>query len=276
MQGQWLLVLDHYLPIPLFHILKSIERGHMSEGRLSDMGSQEAIFTKGLQILPHMQITPQHVNLPETTEISGGIGYHPVATESDRLSANTGLDDYDTLFKARHGRGALDPAPVTSKEVVSTSTGVIAPAPSSAGMIVNPRTEIGPTFSNGSLHPNQRECIPMGTDLSEVEHKVESPSSGHIIKEGAAIFTNMTETMLTALDQQMAMSSDTQKLEGLLSGNIVPARQLIGDNQMEKTQGRTQITSDPKERYPHLYLPLAENYRISDRFCGYSRQFVHR
>ena len=45
----------------------------------------------------------------------------------------------------------------------------------------------------------------------------------------------MTETMLTALDQQMAMSSDTQKPEGLLSGNNMTARQLIGDNQMEKT-----------------------------------------
>ena len=120
------------------------------------------------------------MNLQETTEIPGGIGYHPVLTESDRLSTYTGLDDYDTLFEARHGRGALDPAPVTSREVVSTSSGVITPAPSSAGMIVNPRTEVRPTFNNGSLHPNQRECIPVGTDLSEVEHR-ESPSSGHII-----------------------------------------------------------------------------------------------
>ena len=39
---------------------------------------------------------------------------------------------------------------------------------------------------------------------------------------------------------------------------------------MEETQGRTQITSDPKERYPDLFLPVAENNRISDQFCGYS------
>ena len=39
---------------------------------------------------------------------------------------------------------------------------------------------------------------------------------------------------------------------------------------MEKTQGRTQITSDPKETYPDLFLPVAENHRISDRFCVYS------
>ena len=56
------------------------------------------------------------MNLQETTAIPGGIGYHPVATESDGLSAYTGLDDYDTLFEARHGRGALDYVPRKSKE----------------------------------------------------------------------------------------------------------------------------------------------------------------
>ena len=39
---------------------------------------------------------------------------------------------------------------------------------------------------------------------------------------------------------------------------------------MEETWGRTQITSDSKEMYPDLFPPVAENHRISDRFCGYS------
>ena len=39
---------------------------------------------------------------------------------------------------------------------------------------------------------------------------------------------------------------------------------------MEETQSRTQITSDPKETYPDLFLPVAEYHRISDQFCGYS------
>ena len=38
---------------------------------------------------------------------------------------------------------------------------------------------------------------------------------------------------------------------------------------MEETQGRTQITSDPKEMYLHLFLPVAENHRISDQLCRY-------
>ena len=52
-------------------------------------------------------------------------------------------------------------------------------------------------------------------------------------------------------------------MEGSLSGNNMTARQLTGDNQMREMQGRTLITSDPKDVYPDLYLPVAENYRIS-------------
>ena len=74
-----------------------------------------------------------------------------------------------------------------------------------------------------------------------------SPSSG-IIGEGAAIFTDMTETILKALDQQMAMSSDVQKLKGLS----------IGDNQMKETQGKIQMTS---ERYHDLFLPVVGKSR---------------
>ena len=39
MQGQWLLVLDHIPTDSLVPYFQPIERGHMSEGRLSDMGS---------------------------------------------------------------------------------------------------------------------------------------------------------------------------------------------------------------------------------------------
>ena len=30
------------------------------------------------------------------------------------------------------------------------------------------------------------------------------------------------------------------------------------------------VTSDQNEEYPDLFLPVAENYRISNHFCGYS------
>ena len=53
-------------------------------------------------------------------------------------------------------------------------------------------------------HSSQREHVSMTTD--PLKHRVVSPSS-EIIGECAAIFTDMTETILNALDQQMAMSS---------------------------------------------------------------------
>ena len=170
-------------PVPCF---QPIERGHMSEGGLSD-NSQRAVFSGGIQTSSH------------TANVSlGGIKYHPLATERNTY---TGLaDDYDTLFEARDGRGALDPVPLTSREMVTTSSIGITPTTLSKGMIINPKTEVGPTFNNGPLHPNQRECVPIRTDLSIMGHRVVSPSSGHIIGEGAAIFTHMTETMLYALD----------------------------------------------------------------------------
>ena len=173
-------------PVPYF---QPIERGHMSEGGLSDIDSQGVVFLGGIQMSPHT------ANLP-----SCGIKYHPVVTESDRLSTYTGLDDYDMLFEARHGRGALDHVPRTSGEVVTTSSMGLTPTTLGAGMIVNPMIEVRPTFNNGPLHTYQREHVPRSTDPSVMGHRVVSPNSGHIIGEGAAIFTDMMETMLTTLD----------------------------------------------------------------------------
>ena len=161
-------------PVPYF---QPIERGHMSEGELSDH-SQRVVF------LGDMQMSPCAVNVS-----LGGIKYHPLATEPDTY---TGLaDDYDTLFEARHGRGALDPVPLTNREMVTTSSVETIPTTLSTGMI-NSMTEVGPTY-NGSLPSNQNKHVPVGTDLSVVEHRAVSPSSGHIIGEGATIFMDRTE-----------------------------------------------------------------------------------
>ena len=103
-----------------------------------------------------------------------------------------------------------------------------------------------------------------------IGHRVVSPvSSGHIIGEGAAVFTDMTETMLTALDQQMALSSEAQKSEGSLTDNVLTSGQIVSSSNVGEFQTRSQITHDTKDIYPDLYLPVAENYRISDQFYGY-------
>ena len=146
------------------------------------------------------------------TVLPGYIGYHPIVSEIDRVSTYTGLDDHDTLFEVRHGRGALDQAPRTSEEMIITSSAGITPTTSNAGLMVNPLDKMKPAID--IEHSSQREHVSMTTDM---KHRVVSPSS-EISGEGAAIFTDMMETILDALDQQMAMSSDAQKPEGIPIG----------------------------------------------------------
>ena len=67
-------------------------------------GSQEGVYTT-----PYADPSEHTINM-------GGTDYHSEITETDRVSAFTGLDDYDTLFAARHGREALDPVPKTGEQ----------------------------------------------------------------------------------------------------------------------------------------------------------------
>ena len=227
-------------PVPYF---QPIERGHMSEGGFSDRYSPTVISAGDIQT------SSCDGNIPLV-----GTNYPPISAEP---GIYTGLhDDYDTLFKAWHSRGALDPAPVTHCEAISAPFGGIAPT-SGKGMIVKPKSEVRST--NGSLYPNQREYIPVGTDLSKMGQQVVSPSSGHIIGEGAIVFMGMTETVLDALHQQMALSTEAQKPESSLTDDTV--------------QTRSEVMSATKDSYPDLYLPVVENYRISDKFYGYSDSF---
>ena len=87
-----------------------------------------------------------------------------------------------------------------------------------------------------------------------------SPSS-EIIGEGAAIFTDMMEMILDVLDKQVATSPGSQQPTKGLSSN---------EDQKEMVQSTEPGVSTQKEDYPDLFLPIMENYRISDHFHGYS------
>ena len=195
----------------------------------------------------------------------GGIEYHPVVSEPDRLSTYTGLDDYDTLFEARHGRGALDNMPRMSGEAIVTSSIGMTPVSSNVGMTENLMGRIKAIPDSGLLPIGQKEHVSASADPSMMGHRVVSPvSTGDIIGEGAAILTDMTETMLTALDQHMALSSKAQKPEGSLTDNVLTSGQIVGSSKVGEFQTRTQTTYDTKDIYPDLYLPVTENYKISD------------
>ena len=58
-------------PVPYF---QPIERGPMSEGTLSDLGSQEGMY-----------VPPYYMNPWEKTERPGGIYYHPNVSEIEFL-----------------------------------------------------------------------------------------------------------------------------------------------------------------------------------------------
>ena len=75
--------------------------------------------------------------------------------------------------------------------------------------------------------------------------------------------------MLTTLDQQMALSSKAQKPEGSLTDNVLTSGQIVGSSKVGEFHTRSQTTHGTKDIYPDLYLPVAENYKISDRFYGY-------
>ena len=162
-------------PIPYF---QPIERGYMYEGSCADVYAT-----------PYVDPSEHTVNI-------GGTDYHSEITATDRVSTYTGLDDYDTLFAARHGRGTLDPVPRVSKLMIAT-TSVGIPPPITGPELITPMERVMPTCD--IVHSCQREQVFLSNDAFQPH--VVSPSS-EIIGEGAAIFIDMMETILNVLDKQ--------------------------------------------------------------------------
>ena len=112
----------------------------------------------------------------------------------------------------------------------------------------------------------------------------------HILGDGAAIFMDMTKTMLAALDKQMTLPDTVQQepvgssLNNYLASVPISrqseSRQEVPD--INTSQPNTSLISmqGPKtipisstkreDNYPDLYLPVAENYRIDNKFYRYT------
>ena len=125
-------------PVPYF---QPIERDYMSEV------SQEGVYAT-----PYVDPSEHTVNI-------GGTDYHPDITKTDKVSTYTGLDDYDTLFAARHGREALDPVPRMSEQMIMTTSMGITPPTMSMGLVVNPLERVMPTHDIAHLS-QRRTCLP--------------------------------------------------------------------------------------------------------------------
>ena len=99
----------------------------------------------------------------------------------------------------------------------------------------------------------------------------------------------MTETILPALDKQMALPETVQKsvsssLNNLLASGPISSQSEIRQDMpdINASQPNTSLISiqGPKtipisstkreDKYPDLYLPVTEDYRISNKFYGYT------
>ena len=101
------------------------------------------------------------------------------------------------------------------------------------------------------------QCL-LKIEQKGMEH-IPQPSSA-TIGEGAAVFTDMTETILDTLDRQVKSSTNTH----------LDKESLTQEKQKEMISDRNPQVLTQTEVYPDLFLPVRENYRISDRFRGYS------
>ena len=194
--------------------------------------------------------------------------------EQDKLSTYTGLDDYDTQFEARHGRGVIDSVPISDERVPTTSSVAMPIMTSSMGVTKNVMIGARPQHAPDSeyLPPSQRGPVSVRQSPLPTENRVVSPvSTGHILGEGAAIFIDMTETMLTTLDQQMALSDEGQKPEGSSTSKLLTSGQVSShDDRSKESKAIPMSAVKAGDKYPDLYLPVAENYKISNKFYGYT------
>ena len=56
--------------------------------------------------------------------------------------------------------------------------------------------------------------------------------------------------MLTALDQQMALSGEAQKPKGSLTSNVLTPRQLSGSSNIGKSKTTPQTVNEIEDKYP--------------------------
>ena len=54
-----------------------------------------------------------------------------------------------------------------------------------------------------------------------------------------------------------------------MTSNVLTPRPLSGSGNIERSKTTPQTVNRIEDKYPDLYLPVAENYRISNKFYGY-------
>ena len=116
------------------------------------------------------------------------IEYDQRGVDQDKLSTYTSPDDYDVLFEARHGRGAMDNMTTTGEKVSVTSPVMVPTSATSMGVTENSVTGERTKHTPGSGYP-----LPSQKGQDSVEEEYRSPAEydavtpvgvGHILGEG--------------------------------------------------------------------------------------------
>ena len=176
-------------PVPYF---QQPEMGYVSEGVPSNIELPVGALheTKNVQIPPRYANSDIFPYLP-----SSGIEYNTRIEDQDKLSTFTSLDDNDTLFEARHGRGAIDSIPISGERVPAISPVAIPILTPSKGVTKNIMTGARPKHTPDGEYPfpSQRSSASVRKENQPpTEHRVISPvGTGHILGEGAVIFIDM-------------------------------------------------------------------------------------
>ena len=145
-------------PVPYF---QQPERGHVSEGVPSDID----LPVGALHEAQNVQIPPRCANSDIFPYLpSSGIEYDPRIVDQDKLSTFTSLDDYDTLFEARCGRGSIDGVPISDERVPATSPVAIPISAANMGVTENIMTGARPKHTSDHEYssPRQRDPISVG------------------------------------------------------------------------------------------------------------------
>ena len=246
-------------PGPYFQQIPQ-ERGQTSKGVPSDMDLP--IFLP--HITQNVQIPTRQANsdiLPYL--LSNSIEYDKRGVNQDRLSTYTSLDDYDAMFEARHGRGAIDNMTVTGEKVSVTSP-IMVPTPAVCmSLTMNSMTgSVSKHTPSGvySLSSQQGQASVEEEYQSPAEHDVVPPVGvGHILGEGATNFTDMTKTMLDALDKQMAQPDTVQKsvsssLNNLLASGPISSQREIRQDMLDIKASQPLLQSLHKDLSPCPFL----------------------
>ena len=110
------------------------------------------------------------------------------------------------MFEARYGRGIIDHMTVTGEKVSFTSPIIVPPPAVSMSVTENPMTGTVSKHTSSAVYSLSSQQIQASVEeeyQSPAKHNVVPPvGAEHILGEGATIFTDMTKTMLAALDKQ--------------------------------------------------------------------------